>query len=310
MKKTIMYLVVIAIPLCSFTQSPQKMSYQCVVRNSSGVLVANQGVGFKISILQGSSTGAIVYQEIYNPNPQTNSNGLVSLEIGGGIPVTGTFSNINWSTGLYFLKTETDPTGATNYTISGISQLLSVPYALYAERSGGASGVNKHYVTEFYGGGIVFWVDHTGNHGLICSLIDLSTTSTWSDVTNIAVGPSAQSDWDGQSNTVAIVAQSISNSAADLCNMYINEDYGTGIFSDWYLPSRDELNDLWNNITAIQKALTNDGNPSTTPIGKNNYYWSSSEIHSYDAWDFYIGNGWAAGHPKNTLSNVRAVRAF
>ena len=122
--------------LSIFAQAPQKMNYQCVVRNSSGVLVTNQGVGIKISILQGTINGTVVYQENYNPNPQTNANGLVSLEIGGGLAITGTFSGIDWSSGPYFLKTETDPTGGTNYTIVGISQLLSVPYAMYAKTAG------------------------------------------------------------------------------------------------------------------------------------------------------------------------------
>ena len=113
-------------------QAPQKMSYQAVVRNSSGALVTGQGVGMKISILQGSATGSLIYQEIYNPNPETNENGLLSLDIGDGIPLTGTFSTIDWSDGPYYLMTETDPSGGTNYTISGTSQLLSVPYALHA----------------------------------------------------------------------------------------------------------------------------------------------------------------------------------
>jgi hypothetical protein len=74
--------------------------------------------------------------EIYTPTPVTNVNGLVALEIGGGIPVSGTFANINWANGPYFIKTETDPSGGTNYTVSGTSQLLSVPYALHAKTAG------------------------------------------------------------------------------------------------------------------------------------------------------------------------------
>jgi hypothetical protein len=133
MKKLIICLTVLILALGGFAQTPQKMSYQCVIRNLSGVLIANQSVGIKISILQGNPTGTVIYQEIFNPNPQTNANGLVSLEIGGGLPITGTFSAIDWATGPYFLKTETDPSGGTSYTISGTSQLLSVPYALKAK---------------------------------------------------------------------------------------------------------------------------------------------------------------------------------
>ena len=124
---------------------PQKMSYQAVVRNSSNVLVTNQQVGMKTSILQGSVTGTAVYVEIYNPNYMTNANGLVTVEIGGGIPLTGTFSTINWATGPYFIKIETDPTGGTNYTITAVSELLSVPYALHAKtvETGDNWGIQK-----------------------------------------------------------------------------------------------------------------------------------------------------------------------
>lgn len=131
--KSIFLLSMLLMTVSSFAQSPQKMSYQCVVRNSAGALVANQSVGIKITILQGSASGTVVYQETYNPNPQTNANGLVTVEIGGGVELSGTFSAINWASGTYFLKTETDPTGGSNYTISGTSQLLSVPYALHAK---------------------------------------------------------------------------------------------------------------------------------------------------------------------------------
>ena len=132
MKKVFAYLVLMVVVLNLYAQAPQRMSYQCIVRNGSGTLVTNQSVGIRISILQGTISGTVVYQETYNPNPQTNANGLVSLEIGSGLYTTKSFSTIDWASGPYFLKTETDPTGGTNYTIVGTSQLLSVPYALYA----------------------------------------------------------------------------------------------------------------------------------------------------------------------------------
>jgi hypothetical protein len=113
-----------------FSQAPQKMSYQLVVRNSSNVLVTNQAVGIKVSILQGSATGTAVFVETQNPT--TNANGLASFAIGDGTPVTGSFGGIDWANGPYFIKTEVDPVGGTSYTITGTSQLLSVPYALFA----------------------------------------------------------------------------------------------------------------------------------------------------------------------------------
>jgi hypothetical protein len=114
----------------AIAQAPQKMSYQAVVRTSANELVTSKQVGMRLSILQGTATGSSVYIETQTPT--TNANGLVTLEIGGGTLVSGTMAGINWATGNYFIKTETDPTGGSNYTISGASQLLSVPYALFA----------------------------------------------------------------------------------------------------------------------------------------------------------------------------------
>jgi len=116
-----------------FAQAPQKMSYQAVIRNSSNSLITLSPVGMKISILQGSSTGIPVFIETQSAT--TNSNGLVSLEIGTGSVVTGTFALINWANGPYFIKIETDPTGGTNYTINGTNELMSVPYALFSANS-------------------------------------------------------------------------------------------------------------------------------------------------------------------------------
>jgi uncharacterized protein (TIGR02145 family) len=114
-----------------FAQSPQKVSYQMVVRNASGELVKESAVGVRMSILQGSAEGTAVYVETHAP--QSNVNGLVSLEVGSGTPVENTFAGIDWASGPYFLKAETDPAGGSSYSISGISEILSVPYALHAK---------------------------------------------------------------------------------------------------------------------------------------------------------------------------------
>ena len=104
-------------------QLPQKMNLQTIIRDTSNNMVANQSVGMRVSILQGSTTGPIVYQEIYNPNPKTNAIGLVSIEIGSGKALLGTFSTISWENGPYFIKIETDLTGGTTYTVTRFSQI-------------------------------------------------------------------------------------------------------------------------------------------------------------------------------------------
>jgi len=140
MKRIFTILSAVLLTASVFAQTPNKMSYQAVVRDLSNNLVTNQAVGMKISILQGSISGASVYEEIFNPNPTTNANGLVTVEIGGGVPLSGNFTTIDWSAGSYFIKTETDPSGGTNYTITGVSQLLSVPYALHSKTAEAVTG--------------------------------------------------------------------------------------------------------------------------------------------------------------------------
>ena len=117
-----------------WSQSPDLMSYQAVVRNGSNELVANLPVGVQISIRQGNADGLIVFQEHHTPI--SNTNGLITIQIGGGTSVTGIFSDIDWTAGPYFIQTETDVEGGTNYTISSTTQLLAVPYAFYSRTSG------------------------------------------------------------------------------------------------------------------------------------------------------------------------------
>ncbi len=140
MKKVFTIFVAVLLTASAFAQSPEKMSYQAVIRDVSDQLVINQDMGMQISILQGSASGTAVYVETQSPT--SNANGLVSLEIGTGILVSGDFATIDWANDIYFIKTETDPTvaGGTTYTITGTSQLLSVPYALHAKTANNITG--------------------------------------------------------------------------------------------------------------------------------------------------------------------------
>lgn len=148
MKKIFKICVFFLITINVFAQAPQKISYQAIIRNSSNELITSRPVRIQISILQGTSNGTAVYVE--NHTTATNANGLVTLEIGAGTAIFGTFATINWSNGSnYFIKTETDPNGGNNYTISGTSQMLSVPYALYAlSSSNGVPGINGFVSSE------------------------------------------------------------------------------------------------------------------------------------------------------------------
>lgn len=121
-------------------QTPNLMSYQAVIWDASGNLVSDKMVSIKLSILQGSPTGIVVYSETHKP--QTNSNGLVSLMIGGGTNASGKILDINWGNGSFFLKTETDPTGGSNFNILGTTQFISVPYSIFSGKTESLVTVN------------------------------------------------------------------------------------------------------------------------------------------------------------------------
>ena len=323
MKKTLRNLATGLLVLVSITvssQSPQKFSYQTVIRNSSNQLLANQQVGIKISILQGSETGIVVYSERHTPS--TNANGLATLSVGTGNVQSGVFQNINWSSGLYYIQTETDPNGGNNYTITSTQQLLSVPYALFAETSGsstpgpqgeqgpiGPAGLGGfiHFIGEEFGGGVIFhiWKDILGiEHGLIIDKNDLSNEYIWSNIES-EIGPSAQSSWDGLSNGIAIVSQSgHTSSAALLCLNSTN-----GGQSDWYLPSIDELSLLYQNRFNINKTLSII--VEATVLSNTAVYWSCTEYYeNSNAICFIFNRGYTSNDVKNAANKVRAVRAF
>lgn len=137
-------LILLFLSLSIYAQSPEKISYNAVIRDATNSLVSSKSVGMQISILQSTITGTIVYTETHSV--ETNSNGLISLEIGSG-STSDDFSAIDWSEGPFFIKTETDPTGGSTYTISGTSQLMSVPFALFAKTSG-SSQTNATNITN------------------------------------------------------------------------------------------------------------------------------------------------------------------
>ncbi|QNL21666.1 tail fiber protein [Hyphobacterium sp. CCMP332] len=130
MKNLVIILSILLTYSSLFAQAPENFSYQAVIRDANNDLVTNSAVSLRMSILQGSSTGTAEYVETHSVS--TNDNGLISIAIGGGNVVSGNISTIDWTQGPYFIQSEVDPTGGSTYTISGTSQLLSVPYAIRA----------------------------------------------------------------------------------------------------------------------------------------------------------------------------------
>ena len=138
MKKILLSFVVIAtLSFSSFGQAPEGFKYQAVVRDAGNVILNNQAVGIRMTILQGAIGGTTVYSETFSTT--TNAYGIVNLEIGNGTLAAGNFTSIDWANGPFFMETAVDITGGINYSVMGTSQLMSVPYALYAKTSGSST---------------------------------------------------------------------------------------------------------------------------------------------------------------------------
>ena len=290
MKKTLSIVAGLLLTMSVFAQAPEKMSYQAVIRNTSNNLVTTT-VGMKISILQATATGTAVYVETQNPTP--NTNGLVSIEIGGGSVVSGTMAGINWANGPYFIKTETDIDNNTSYDVTSTSQLLSTPYALFAKSAGTSTPSGfTHYLGEAFNGGIIFYL-YKGSDGLEHGLIVALTESTaqWQSSATLV---NANRTEDGAFNTALMT-----NSPA--------ATYITGLGAGWYLPSIDELGLLYYNRYSVQKALRAGG---STLLSNTAHYWSSTEYGASNAYSFYFYGGYANYNTKTVTSTVRGVRAF
>ena len=316
--KKIILLLTLSFSLLNFANAqtpPNAFNYSAVARNAAGQPIASTTIGIQVTILKTSPTGASQYSENHFVN--TDAYGLFNLIIGAGAVQSGSMATIDWSNDNYYLKVGMDATGGTNFLTMGTTQLLSVPYALYAKSAeslvGGGSGGGgfTHYIGEEFGGGVVFhlWKDASGvEHGLIVDKTDLSTSQVWSNINATSIGASAQSSWDGLSNSNAIVGQAgHTNSASALC---LNSTIGGQ--SDWYLPAIQELFLLWQNIFNVNKALSTIPGATLLPFLSGIGYWSSTEDADNIGYSFCIFSldGNLSMFPKNTSYYVRAIRAF
>ena len=468
-------------------QVPFRMNYQAVVRDRNNQLIPDTRVGVRLSILQGSEDGTPVYVETHEVF--TNANALFSLVIGDGDVVSGDLASIDWMNGPYYLKVEVDVKGGTDYMEVGSSELISVPYALFAGKTADAfsgdyndlintpdlsiflteetdpvfssspavnitdddltklnnlSGVNtgdqdlspyvqistlpmvvpanetdpvftvsvaggitaedtaawnhkldsftetdplfrasvaggiteedtsywnhkldaevdgsvtneiqtisRHGLTvtlsknggsftdsvnvynagkdieisadntisvrsykvgDIAFGGIVFWVDGSGRHGLVCTKEDLSTgirwyAGTYGDTRALGDGPYA-----GFMNTAIIISSQVAigddggDYAALLCSKLIVKD-GDKSYGDWYLPSKEELMLMYKSIEAINAAAAANKGVAC----ESEYYWSSTEYNKEQAWKMNLTTGQVAHYYKTYAARVRAVRAF
>ncbi len=408
MKQYFLFTLLLLLSFFGFAQAPNKMSYQAVIRNSNNTVVSNHAVGMRISILQGTATGSSVYTETQSPT--TNANGLIAIEIGTGNIVSGSFANIDWANGPYFVKTETDPNGGSNYTLTGTSQLLSVPYALYAKTAGNAlptggtygqslfncnghlqwgpclpivqtnqaatisndsvmlsgsiinngggnvseygvvwsttpaptvnnfkqinSDLNTNFtitltglqpntlyyvrtyainetgiaygneisfksakfqLRQLYAGGIIFYLDSSKEHGLICGTNSIGNYEWGCNNTNVGWGTSVNFG-SGLSNTQNIMAACSGNNVA----ARVVKTSTINGYSDWYLPSVGELLMIKLNVSNFN-------------VGPTGTFWSSSEDSQVHAKRVFLSNSTSSQSSydtKYTANPVLPIRAF
>ena len=273
-----LYTIIVAVLLSatSFAQVPEKMSYQAVVRDAAGELVSDQSVGMRISILQTTTTGTAVYVETHTPS--SNINGLVSIEIGTG-STSDDFSTIDWSADLYFIKSEIDLTGSDSYSITGTSQLMSVPFALHAKVAESVSSPVYSIGHSPELGGYVFMISADGKHGLVCETIDQGV-STWYNAQNVISNP-------------------------------INHSENGQNFTDWRVPTRYELAQMYSLKTDIE--AVGDSFGTRTYWTSNQSVYSVNGLSEETAWRQNFVTGFQYNNNNISLDGelfVRSVREF
>lgn len=223
-------------------QVPEKYNYQAVVRDSLGNLLANTEIGLRISILQGSASGTVVYEESHLPT--TNSLGLFNLQIGTGTILTGSFANIDWGNGPYFQQIEVDVNGLSgglNYLLMGTTELISVPFALYAKQAGTVAG----------GGGGAWSL--SGNSGTNPTMNFIGTTDSQALRVRVNNLPAGQIS---EFNTSIGV-----NAGANISNGLFNDAFGLNA-----LINNVDGND---NVAVGTNSLYNNLGSSNTSLGRN-----------------------------------------
>ncbi len=202
------------------------------------------------------------------------------LDIVGNIAVSGTVDGIDIATDV---TANTAKISATIYSVGNFAQ-----------------------------GGIVFWVDETGQHGLVCAKTDQSTGMRWSAGTDGFTRANGDGPFSGESNTTIIIAAQVAigddgaTYAARVCNeLQITE--GGKTYVDWYLPSIEELNLMYQNKATINATAAINGGIAITA----HTYWSSTEYNYNNAWlqNFGSSGGKYLTNKSNTYY-VRSVRAF
>jgi hypothetical protein len=231
---------------------PQAFSLKATIKSNNGQPVPNRRIRLRISILQNNNNGFAVYSEYFTPTTDLNSQ--VDIQVGRGTVLSGIFSSIDWSSDAYFLKIEVDIRGGTNYQSLSVTQLLSVPYALYA----GAAGSSNNVVT-IVGDQTITGIK-TFTKDVLISRLTIGR-GKGSIISNTAIGGVALS-----SNTLGIWNTAIGDSA-----LYYNT---TGSFN-----TANGAKALYSNSTGNSNTATGDSALSTNTTGSYNTAYGSNALY-------------------------------
>jgi hypothetical protein len=328
MKKVLLF-VTLLIGSVSFGQAPHGINYQAVAYDSEGFEISNQNISVRLGILLGGVDAEASYIEVHYVT--TDDFGLFSLVISQG-ETSDTFSSINWEQGAY-LKVEVDANLDGEYSVMGVSSFNAVPYALYAPTDNRVDSlislfeykielmtrplqesldlgvtfqelyavgfIQRDFIGLHYQGGIIFYFDDTNEHGLIAANTSSVNIYDWGcNGTNIS-GADGQAIGTGYQNTLDIVAGcSETPIAASEALAYESEGY-----SDWYLPSKNELLEMY-------KAIGN-GSPFGDIGGFSYYnYWSSSQSTGTWSWLVNLQDGTSMNFSKSSFDKIHPIRSF
>ena len=252
MKKISYTLFAILLAISVHAQSPNSFKFQAILRDLAGNLITNNVVALQIDLIQGSTNGLVVYSE--NHYPTTNQFGLVNLQIGNGTPIYGSLAQINWANGPYYIKI------SVNGAVLGISQLFSVPYANYAEKSGNGFGGNYNDLTNKPSHFDGTWTSISGKP-------NFSVVSSSGSYINLIDKPIYKDTWASINGKPNYLTFAISGSYTDLT---VKPEIFSGSYSD--LANKPILFDgVWNSLS---------GKPIFTPVALSGDYLSLTNLPS------------------------------
>jgi len=289
----------LAVLLTSLSVAQQGINYKAVIKDGSGNVIPNDLIVVQFTILKGVGMSN-EYLETHTPT--TDANGIVILNIGTGT-TSDDFTAIDWASDDHYLNVQINTGGGL--VDMGTTGFKAVPYALHSKTAESLKSTCGLAIGDTHQGGIIFYLDATGCHGLIAAPTDQSTGIEWSNngayVDTYAYGNGIGS---GEGNSQGIrrwQGTCTSCYASELC-----QDLSLGGYTDWYLPSKYELNLMYENIGfGDVLGLGNIGNFSF-----GNFYWSSTEVNTTNAWIQRFSSGAQLIVVKGNAFSVRAVRAF